>query len=1000
MTRFEFEDILAIRIHRTDSTKLACRSATVPGPNWIVVILVCFCLFHASTATALPQAQPPIVQFKPDIEAYPQNFGIAIDNRSRVFIGSTDGVLIYDGEQWQLVELPNRDIVRWIKYDGHHRMYVGGYDAFGYLEQNEKGEFLYFELSHQFTNFLNGELFADIWQIETTEEAVFFVGLNYVFRYSLKDQDHKAWRNDGSFSAVAHFQGRTYLVFRDEGLKFYREGGWHPIDVVIQEPDGTLQENQTIPARDIVALIEYTPDRLLVLTEAGPWFEYDGETFTRSRIGEGFTHMATVTRPVLLNKTTLAFASSTGKVFFYDLVQKQTSVVSVARGFIPAAVSTGNGELLAVSDLGFYAVTWPTPWKVMDGSMGISGSVHSVRLIDEALYVLTGSGAYRSLEVSNKFERLNWTDHEAWDMLPLENGEILFADSYGIKLIGTDGGITPIDSSTTARLFHRSRFNQNIIYVGTEFGIQVLERRRDGWATVFENTDMENLRISGFVETKENELWISSDRGGIQKLNFVSENDWHMNAQKFDAGHGIDYGDYLAGTSIYQSGSNIIASTGTGFYHWEGAHFTKTRLDGLEDLRPPGRTIKLVGDSQVSDSQPWGYDAYNIYRKNGSWQKEDISGLRAGALEFLAAIDGRVYAGDNGAVLSFENTNTAGIQSPQDSIPNQTNPQLVVTAIETQHPDDIIEKLVLENPALARNGERTIISFSLPVFNDVSRRRYRSKLVPGENQFTPWGQEDQRSFTDLPPNNYVLELEARDANGHLSSLSVPFSVKPFWYETSAFRVFLLVVLASLVYLIFIGTLQRRSRIIAAERDQLEEKVAERTRELQSANQQLDKMAHLDGLTQIPNRRKLDAYLQDVLLQSVERQRVMAIAIIDVDHFKKYNDTKGHLAGDQLLIELARLLSRNLRRAEDLVARYGGEEFLVVLPGAETETALKVIEGMRANVANSDLDITISAGLVTIMPNAGTEVEDMIQLADAALYKAKETGRNQVVVHTS
>ncbi len=155
------------------------------------------------------------------------------------------------------------------------------------------------------------------------------------------------------------------------------------------------------------------------------------------------------------------------------------------------------------------------------------------------------------------------------------------------------------------------------------------------------------------------------------------------------------------------------------------------------------------------------------------------------------------------------------------------------------------------------------------------------------------------------------------------------------------------------------------------------------------------MAHLDGLTQIPNRRRLDAYLDDVWRQCVDRNRMMAIAIIDVDHFKKYNDTHGHQAGDELLVKLAQTLSSNLRRAEDLVARYGGEEFLVVLPGAEEHTAQEVIEEMRSQVEVSDMGITISAGVHANMPHNAMPLKDMIESADRALYQSKSQGRNRV-----
>jgi diguanylate cyclase (GGDEF)-like protein len=189
-------------------------------------------------------------------------------------------------------------------------------------------------------------------------------------------------------------------------------------------------------------------------------------------------------------------------------------------------------------------------------------------------------------------------------------------------------------------------------------------------------------------------------------------------------------------------------------------------------------------------------------------------------------------------------------------------------------------------------------------------------------------------------------------------------------------------------------IRRRVNKLALETTRLERMIDERTQDLAKANERLELMANVDGLTGIANRRRLDQYLIQVWEQGRERHRSMAVLVIDVDHFKRYNDTHGHLAGDRLLKSLVPLLTECLRRTEDLLARYGGEEFLVVMPGADAAAAMAVAQHMRAQIADAQLGSTISIGVASCVPGPGA-VDDLVRRADQALYAAKRGGRNRV-----
>jgi len=186
---------------------------------------------------------------------------------------------------------------------------------------------------------------------------------------------------------------------------------------------------------------------------------------------------------------------------------------------------------------------------------------------------------------------------------------------------------------------------------------------------------------------------------------------------------------------------------------------------------------------------------------------------------------------------------------------------------------------------------------------------------------------------------------------------------------------------------------------------LEDKVRERTQALEESNSKLGALSATDGLTGIANRRRFDEALQEEWAHARRARLPLALALLDVDLFKHYNDHYGHQLGDDCLRLIARVLAANVRRAGDLVARYGGEEFALIAPAADEASALAMARAICA--ALQDLGhahplspygvVTASIGVAVMVPGDGESPERLIELADRALYQAKEQGRNRVVL---
>lgn len=287
------------------------------------------------------------------------------------------------------------------------------------------------------------------------------------------------------------------------------------------------------------------------------------------------------------------------------------------------------------------------------------------------------------------------------------------------------------------------------------------------------------------------------------------------------------------------------------------------------------------------------------------------------------------------------------------------------------------------------------VDFALLSWTREGESRFRTQLFGYEDTAGEWTAQASRTFNALPPGTYRLRIEARDHAGNLSKpLDVPIIVAAHWWQQASAYIAGVIALLLLVYA---GT-QWRTRTLKVQRRVLEQRVAERTAELDVVNARLLELSYRDELTGLANRRRL----LERLNAPVTGKRT-ALILIDVDHFKDYNDSLGHPAGDEALRSVARMM---VQCAPDdaLVARYGGEEFACLLPTANNDDAVALAERMRIAVGGCDIPVpgesrtmhvTISAGVASAVITSKNDAHLLMRNADIALYQAKGDGRNTV-----
>ena len=331
-------------------------------------------------------------------------------------------------------------------------------------------------------------------------------------------------------------------------------------------------------------------------------------------------------------------------------------------------------------------------------------------------------------------------------------------------------------------------------------------------------------------------------------------------------------------------------------------------------------------------------------------------------------------------LLWFPTIKGVAVVDPQDLRKNMAPPPVrVEELLAAGHSVPIAQGIAL--PPGTRNLE---IRYAALSFLAPERVLFRYKLDGYDEQWVDAGGRRSAFYTALPPGRYRFKVEACNNDGvwNRTGADLEFEMQPRLYQTWPFRAAALIGLGVAVY----GLFRLRVRTLKARQRQLEKVIDQRTGELKQANLDLERIARQDGLTGLANHRTFHEKLDEEWRRCVRAKDPLSLLVIDIDHFKPYNDAHGHLEGDACLKRVAEAISGQVRRPTDLTARYGGEEFAVILSMTEADGALYVAQKQRAAVEDIAVPhgaspvspyVTISVGVATAIPTKDESPEGLL-----------------------
>jgi diguanylate cyclase (GGDEF)-like protein len=289
-------------------------------------------------------------------------------------------------------------------------------------------------------------------------------------------------------------------------------------------------------------------------------------------------------------------------------------------------------------------------------------------------------------------------------------------------------------------------------------------------------------------------------------------------------------------------------------------------------------------------------------------------------------------------------------------------------------------------------GEGSVsFEFAALDFRDPGQLLYSYRLQGFDAAWSPPGRANRAVYTNLPRGDYVFRVKAANGDGlwNEDGLSLKLRVRRrIWTSPLALALYALLLIGG-GYAISRAAMGAALSSLGAENESLRAKLV-------SASAAIESAAIVDSLTGLPNRRKIMEHLELAISRASQSKLDIAVLMVDIDHFKSYNDRSGKAAGNECLREVARAISSCVRRSSDVVARYGGEEFVVVMERTSIVGALSEAEAIRKAVEALGA-VTVSVGCVSAESGAETSPEALIAAAERAMMAAKMLGRNRTSV---
>ncbi|HEY2344803.1 MAG TPA: diguanylate cyclase [Xanthomonadaceae bacterium] len=931
----------------------------------------CWC----AGAWAFP-GEPLLQRFTPaDFKATPYLYGVVRDAEGRLYVGNADGVLRMQGREWETIPLPGGMAAGSLARGSDGRVYLAGYDSFGVIDTAADGRAIYHDLRDAFG--LKGADRALGWmgQVVPVADGVYFRAQHKLLFYGFGGR-HRQWPMAEDNSGFSVWHENLYTLDKDVGLQRFDNG-----KLELVSGGESMRGHRGIEIVD-------RGDWALVVSVGG-FYRLDDHGVTALDVPPIPADAGIFSTVMALRGGDFVVSTAGGILLEYDAGAHLLSRHKIARAGISGLETDTENGLWASSDDELVRLQVPSPWSRIDVS-DLGGVIADCEMHRGALWLAVGARGLARMTDSNGSIQTDWiaaeNRNQIFGLASTEDG-LLVARDGGIDVIAADDSVTPLmHRDQPAYAIVLSRYDHDLAYAPGDEGVYVLRRSSHQWALAALLPAPE-LATQSLIETAPGVLWVNNTRGLPERWQIDPVHARLLKRERFTVDAPGFKRDPNQSAQVYALGKDMYVGIGTQAFRFDGRAFKPYQGEPFSLMQNPN-SFQLL----QSPVGAFAYTGNRLYRRgrDGLWKREDFGAQPVASQSVLR------YGSDGVLRLSVWR---ALLQYRPDDKPPPPLPPLSVrlTAVHRVRPNGRVESLPIQAREHDSFDQDQSLNLQFTVFSAEPGVEYRYRIQGLTAGYTDWREQPALGLSGLDqPGDYAIEVQARTPSGRpVQPTLYSFSVTPRWYQITVVR--LLVALGILVaLLVLVRWRERRQARRYVERQQfLEARIAERTAELETVNRKLAELATEDSLTGVANRRALETGLQREWQRCLDRRAPISLLMIDVDHFKQYNDRHGHQAGDLVLKSVAERLSTGLEPQRELLARYGGEEFCLLLPGIALDIAQQRAEKLRKSFEVDGSLVTVSIGVAARVPREDDSPQALLRTADQLLYEAKRRGRNRV-----
>ena len=946
--------------------------------------LLVFLIGMLTSAAATELRGTPLLQrfSSEQTGAPPRHVAAAHDREGRFYVANQEGVLRFDGDRWELLRLPGEVYASALARGTDGGIYVGGFDVFGRVQETLDGGMAFEDLRANLSGPTAGA-FGSLWQILVGAGPTLVrtdAGLE-VLENPAGDGPAAPARTPLPDSArrFARVDGRLFGRIADRGLvQVDRQGGLTDI-----------AGGEYFAGRGMVGAVSQA-GRTLVLADQA-FLELDAEglhSLSPLRWPVFDRHVPNVI--LALDDESVAVGCNDGFLLHFDRELRLLDQFSILDGAIEDLHIDAEQGLWVIGDGELVRLRLPSPWTLYSTDQGVRGGVYAADWHGNALWVAGAAGLVRlstTAQLGVESWSPGWFGYEGYDLHSSTAG-LLIAHRTGLMVLEQAERPRTLLSDGEAVLWLRQvDGHPDRVFAVGEHNVWLLFLEQGRWQLSAPTSLAALSPRKVMVGDRPGELWFADSRSVPQRWRFDLHSGARLEQRRFAAESGLPAAGLDKANLFRLDGRVHVLVDGRDFV------FQNDRFEPVGDSL--AKQVERPDELIVRDS-PSG----TFVQTTRELLLRPPGGSRFEPLRF----DGGGVRGFEGLHLGADGVmrvaTWAGLLQYQPGSARAALPALAVQVRARERaPDGSLSPFSRGSEAPTRSlrpGHGLVLRFGVVTMDSGVEFRYRlNGIVP---DWSEWRRERDLTLGRPSGGDYQLEVEARLQGGRsVEKLVYPFAVEKSFIESTLGRALLAVLVAfGMLCLVWLAVWLRTRRLERATQV-LETRIAERTRELEIANRQLAELATEDSLTGVLNRRALESGMAREWHRCLDQKRPLAVLMIDVDHFKQYNDRFGHLEGDVVLQRMASELRAAHDASRELLARFGGEEFVLVLPGAHLDEANQRAERLCQRLREAMAPITVSIGVAAQVPSARDDPQQLLRRADVALYRAKRRGRNRVEV---